>query len=102
MSKKNIFKKTAAVVLGTAITVGATGCNFLVTDNEKDLDNIDPTVRSALKFIFCKNAEDALSVALVPEKKQKESEPKKSDKTDTFSDFIPTILGDGATVSINR
>lgn len=40
MNKKNILKKTAAVVLGTAITVGATGCNFLITDNEKDLNQI--------------------------------------------------------------
>lgn len=40
MNKKNILKKTAAVVLGTAITVGATGCNFLITDNEKDLDQV--------------------------------------------------------------
>lgn len=44
MSKKNIFKKTAAVVLGTAITVGATGCNFLITDNEKDLNQVIATV----------------------------------------------------------
>lgn len=37
MNKKNAIKKTAAVLLGLALGVGATGCNFIVTDNEKDL-----------------------------------------------------------------
>lgn len=37
MNKKNAVKKTAAILLGLALTVGATGCNFIVTDNEKDL-----------------------------------------------------------------
>ncbi|MBQ8394991.1 MAG: hypothetical protein IJX49_05400 [Clostridia bacterium] len=37
MNKKNTIKKTAAILLGLALSVGATGCNFVVTDNEKDL-----------------------------------------------------------------
>ena len=44
MSKKNIFKKTAALVLGAAVVVGTTGCNFIVTDSEKDLDQVITTV----------------------------------------------------------
>ena len=37
MNKKNILKKTAALVLGSALTVAATGCNFVLTDNQKDM-----------------------------------------------------------------
>lgn len=37
MSKRNTVKKTAAIVLALTATVGATGCNFIVTDSEKDL-----------------------------------------------------------------
>ena len=36
MNKKNTVKKTAALLLGLALTVGATGCNFVVTDTAKD------------------------------------------------------------------
>ena len=43
MNKKNL-KKTAAVMLGLALTVGATGCNFIVTDGERDLAQIVATV----------------------------------------------------------
>jgi hypothetical protein len=37
MNKKNNFKKAAALLLGIALVAGSTGCNFVVTDNEKDL-----------------------------------------------------------------
>ena len=37
MKKTHTFKKAAAAFLALALTVGATGCTFLVTDNEKDL-----------------------------------------------------------------
>lgn len=37
MNKKHTLKKAAAAFLALALTVGATGCTFLVTDNEKDL-----------------------------------------------------------------
>ena len=37
MNKKNIFKKTAALALGAALTVAATGCSFVLTDNQKDM-----------------------------------------------------------------
>ena len=36
MNKKNILKKTAALLLGLALTVGATGCDFIVTDSAAD------------------------------------------------------------------
>lgn len=44
MNKKNTLKKTAALMLGLALTVGATGCNFIVTDSEKDLAQTVATV----------------------------------------------------------
>ena len=37
MNKTKTLKKTAALLLGLALTVGATGCNFIVTNSEKDL-----------------------------------------------------------------
>lgn len=37
MNKKNNLKKVAALLLGAALVAGSTGCNFVVTDNEKDL-----------------------------------------------------------------
>ncbi len=38
MNRKNSVKKTAALLLGLALAVGAVGCkNFIITDNEKDL-----------------------------------------------------------------
>lgn len=37
MNKKNNLKKVAALLLGVALVAGSTGCNFVVTDNEKDL-----------------------------------------------------------------
>ena len=37
MKKTHTLKKAAAAFLALALTVGATGCTFLVTDNEKDL-----------------------------------------------------------------
>ena len=52
MNKKHTFKKAAAVFLGLAMTVGATGCNFFTVDNQKDLDqnvanvNINDKVKS--------------------------------------------------------
>ena len=47
MNKKHTLKKTAALLLGIALTVGSTGCNFLVTDNEKDLAQVVATVNVA-------------------------------------------------------
>ena len=37
MSKKYTVKKAVAVCLGVALTLGATGCNFFVTDSQEDL-----------------------------------------------------------------
>ena len=44
MSKRNTLKKTAALLMSLALTIGATGCNFLVTDNELDLKQVSATV----------------------------------------------------------
>ncbi len=44
MNKKKIMKKTAALFLGVALAVGGVGCNFIVTDNEKDLAQTVATV----------------------------------------------------------
>lgn len=57
MSKKNAVKKTAAVLLAVTATVGATGCNFIVTDSEKDLKQSVATVNIAEQL---KNSDDSL------------------------------------------
>ena len=44
MSKKHTLKKVAALVLALGMTIGATGCNFLVTDSMKDLEQVVATV----------------------------------------------------------
>ena len=38
MNKKQTIKKTAALLLGLAIAMGTTGCGFITTDSQKDLD----------------------------------------------------------------
>ena len=40
MNKKNTLKKTVALLMGFALTLSATGCDFVTTDNEKDLNRI--------------------------------------------------------------
>ncbi len=48
MNKKNSVKKTAALLLGIALTVGGVGCeNFIITDSEKDLAQTVATVNIA-------------------------------------------------------
>ena len=44
MSKKNSIKKVAALMLGLALAVGATGCDFIKTDSMKDLAQTVATV----------------------------------------------------------
>ncbi len=44
MSKKHTMKKTAAILLGVALTAGATGCNFITTDSDKDLAQVVASV----------------------------------------------------------
>jgi len=44
MNKKHTFKKTTALLLGIALSVGATGCSFITTDNQKDLQQTVATV----------------------------------------------------------
>ena len=68
-------------------------------DNEKDLEDIDSIVRESLNFVFCEKAEDALKVALVPNKKMGVA---KETDTEEFSSFIPQMINDGKTISITR
>ena len=44
MNKKHTFKKAAALFLGIALSVGATGCGFITTDNQADLEQTVATV----------------------------------------------------------
>lgn len=44
MNKKNTLKKMAAVAMVAALGLGATGCNFIITDNEADLNQTVATV----------------------------------------------------------
>ncbi len=56
MSKKHTVKKTAALLMGLALTVGATGCNFILTDGQADLEqvvarvNISETLKTEAKY----------------------------------------------------
>ena len=50
MNNKHTFKKAAALFLGLALTVGATGCNFITVDNQKDLDQDVANVNISGKF----------------------------------------------------
>ena len=81
-----------------AYTAGITTV-LIPADNEKDLCDIDPIVRESLNFIFCKKAEDALKVALVPTHKTASS---KQTENGEFSGFIPQMMGETPTISINR
>ena len=44
MNKMNKMKKVVATLLGVSMAIGATGCQFVVTDNEKDLAQTVATV----------------------------------------------------------
>ena len=44
MSKKHTLKKAGALLLGVALTIGSTGCNFFPTDTQKDLAQVVATV----------------------------------------------------------
>lgn len=44
MNGKNTMKKAIALLLGIGLTVGATGCNYVLTDSEKDLAQTVATV----------------------------------------------------------
>lgn len=50
MNNKHTFKKTAALFLGLALSVGATGCSFITTDNQKDLEQPVATVNISGKL----------------------------------------------------
>ena len=50
MNNKHTFKKAAALFLGLALSVGATGCGFITTDNQKDLEQTVATVDISSKL----------------------------------------------------
>ena len=56
MNKKNNLKKVAALLLGVALVAGSTGCNFIVTDNEKDLAQVVAEVDITKGDTFAKDA----------------------------------------------
>lgn len=60
MNSKKTIKKFGAGALALVLTVGATGCDFLVTDNEKDLKQTVATVNisSNLKSAEMECADD--------------------------------------------
>ena len=47
MNKKQTIKKTAAMILGLAIAMGATGCEFFTKDSKRDLNQTVATVNIA-------------------------------------------------------
>ena len=58
MNKKNNFKKAAALLLGIALTAGSTGCNFIVTNNEKSYYKISLLKRTMQLVVEPLNKED--------------------------------------------
>ena len=50
MNNKHTFKKAAALFLGIALSVGATGCSFISTDNQADLEQTVATVDISSKL----------------------------------------------------
>ena len=61
---------------------------LLPEDNMRNLEDMDPIVREALRFVPCRKATDVLSVALV------KNEPSISPKTvtkmeDSYGEMIP-------------
>ena len=50
MNNKHTFKKAAALFLGIALSVGATGCSFITTDNQADLEQTVATVDITAKL----------------------------------------------------
>ena len=54
------------------------GVNTVIVpaDNEPDLDEIDPTVKSALNFVFADKVDKVLDIALLPKPDEPKSETK--------------------------
>ena len=75
---------------------------LIPADNEKDLDEIDPIVREALNFVFCKHAYDVLSLALLEEKHTPVMTATATKEKDDFSAFVPPMVNDTKTISVNR
>ena len=83
MNKKNILKKTAALALGAALTASATGCSFVLTDNQKDMAQI------IAKVDITKNMEqgDTLTTAIQSILKDLPSQISKRDLIATFLSY---------------
>ncbi len=87
MNKKHTIKKTTALLMGIALTVGATGCGFITTDNQKDLEQTVATVdiTSQLKKPTSAYKDCADDVAKVVGKMSKDIK-----KRDLISSFLST------------
>ncbi len=88
MNKKHTIKKTTALLMGIALTVGATGCGFITTDSQKDLEQTVATVdiTSHLKNASTSEYKDcADDVAKVVGKMSKDIK-----KRDLISSFLST------------
>ena len=81
---------------------------LIPADNEKDLENIDPAAREALNFVFCKSADDVLRAALVENteglahKSKEFRESTKNKNEEVLSDYIPSVMTETPSVSVNR
>lgn len=86
MKKTQTLKKTAALLLGIALTVGATGCNFIVTDGEKDLEQVVATVNVIEEL----KKDDAYKAKASDVEKVLENLTKEIKKRDLVSMFLST------------
>ncbi len=68
---------------------------LLPKENECDLDDIDPQARDGMRFIFCENAEDVLSAALIG---YGEKVPVYTKGTTKETVISPAILGHSTTM----
>ena len=73
MNKKQTIKKTAALLLGIAIAMGTTGCGFITTDSQKDLDQTVAKVDITTSDTFeASQAEELKKLNLSGEVKKRE------------------------------
>ena len=81
MNKKNILKKAAALLLGATLTVAATGCNFILTDNQKDM------AQTVAKVDITKNMDETEAALIGDILKDMPSEISKRDLIATFLSY---------------
>lgn len=72
MNKKQTIKKTAALLLGIALAMGTTGCGFITTDSQKDLDQTVAKVDITSAVEVATDAEELEKLNLSGEVKKRE------------------------------